>query len=432
MSTNESQSKITTEVEGDYFLLNPPLRPKTEVADYVESEGILVPRRFSGLAEALASGKPFIIRSEHPQDYDGASGLFKSLRVTEEDVLEGRKTINEEGGEIDWDTFYSSIYSLDVTRVHDQILGNIGEVSQRELEASLARFSRRNSKGYCDLLGLSMAELEKDLSFSYWEYIDGERLIMVADDVVAGRYHIFAYPKRNEDRALRWYAYTILEDNEIVKSCVLGKPKSKIEAETENLRAIEFYERVRRLSHFDADNAPLIESVSVGQKDFFLQYHRGRDFSPSDFVLEREPGSREVEAEYVRGATDKNGMICDTRFWYGDHYELQDEEASFDFHWNHNFSELMTPRRKAQFVQGDDFSHFVLKTTDMHLQKSKLFKPQVSVFLTDDQMFKILPELEASRERAIDFVKILGSEYEDFRVQLSVVSDGRRAIIGRV
>ncbi len=66
---------------GDYYTENIAQlkgQPKRTIGDYVASQGILVPTRFDSLKDARASGKPFIARSEHPQDYDGVSGLVDS------------------------------------------------------------------------------------------------------------------------------------------------------------------------------------------------------------------------------------------------------------------------------------------------------------------------------------------------------------------
>ena len=63
-------------------------QPKRAIADYVEQNGILVPRRFASLQDARASGLPIIARSEHPQDYAGASGILKSLLLYKEEYVD--------------------------------------------------------------------------------------------------------------------------------------------------------------------------------------------------------------------------------------------------------------------------------------------------------------------------------------------------------
>lgn len=62
-------------------------QPKRAIADYVEQNGIMVPRRFGSLQEARASGKEVLLRSEHQQDSsmllnvvsDGKRALVKRL-----------------------------------------------------------------------------------------------------------------------------------------------------------------------------------------------------------------------------------------------------------------------------------------------------------------------------------------------------------------
>ena len=55
----------------DYYLENPPKQPKNEIANYVEQNWILVPKRFPNLEEALKFVENWweiIIRSEGPHE----------------------------------------------------------------------------------------------------------------------------------------------------------------------------------------------------------------------------------------------------------------------------------------------------------------------------------------------------------------------------
>jgi hypothetical protein len=48
--------KVTLLLEcQDYYLAYPPKQPKKEIADYVESQGFLVPKRFKNLDDAIKS-----------------------------------------------------------------------------------------------------------------------------------------------------------------------------------------------------------------------------------------------------------------------------------------------------------------------------------------------------------------------------------------
>lgn len=115
----------------DYYLYNPPQQPKAEIADYVESQGVRVPQRFKTFELALASGKDFILRSEHPDEYAGAAGLRKSHVVTKE--------------------------RLEKDKVNPARL---------------------------------ISALDPGASFSYWEYVPGFNRAVVADTAIEGRYHI--------------------------------------------------------------------------------------------------------------------------------------------------------------------------------------------------------------------------------------------------
>ncbi len=79
----------------DWFLENPPQQPKREIALYVSSQGVQVPTLFEGIDEALESGREFIIRSEHPQEYQGMSGVLQSHLVSKEDLVFTKNLIDE-------------------------------------------------------------------------------------------------------------------------------------------------------------------------------------------------------------------------------------------------------------------------------------------------------------------------------------------------
>jgi len=168
---------------------------------------------------------------------------------------------------------------------------------------------------------------------------------------------------------------------------------------------------------------------------YFLQYLHGRKYQPVEYRLDREPEAGEVVSQWVRGVTPEEGIVCDTRFWYRNEAlmaVLQEEDASFDFHYNSVFSELMTPRRKVQFVLSNDLYDMALKSIDMHLQKSKLFRPDVSVSLNDKDLVKIAPEFDyvLNGISTEDVLNLFGvKDFQDFHLKLRIISDGRKAYI---
>lgn len=423
--------EIPGKVEGDMFLLNPPMQPKKEIGDYVESQGILVPQRFANLQEALASGKPFIIRSEHPQDYAGVSGMGHSMRVTERDRQKGKEELLKFGSKIDWDQVFDQdrIDAGQKSGLERLLAGSIENLSQQELEARLTQFSKIQSECYCRHARFSLADFEAHKRYSYWEFIPGARQVVVADSALVNRHHIFSYsPKRKVDDGNNPYVYAVLEKGKVIQQYSPDTLKSELTL-ADLSQSVEFYETVRRLPAFSSKNVPLVEMVYHQGKHYFLQSHRTTDVQHADFSLEKKSlATGEVEAGYVRGCTDENGLIVETSFWppFNDEYDFilnsDPEDASFDFHFDRVYSELKMRVRKAQFILERDLDWFLLTTYD-HLQKTKLFKPPITVMISHDQQEALVPELENVKTPR---------GHSTFRVKFHIVSDGRRAIVKRV
>ena len=140
----------------DFYTDNPAAllgKPKATIADYVERNKILVPRRFATLDDALASGVPIIARSEHPQDYDGVSGLLHSPVIMPGDRIDE------------------------------------GQVIKKILDAY------RNIRRYCELMGFSETQFSNEVSVSFWEKLPGANISLAADSSIPGRYHIFVFNK---------------------------------------------------------------------------------------------------------------------------------------------------------------------------------------------------------------------------------------------
>ena len=115
----------------DFYLQNPEElkgKPKATISDYVEQNGILVPRRYTTLEDALKSGVPIIARSELPQDYDGASGLF-----------------------------------------HSPIILQVGKITEDEIKRKYLSNQESLYIHYCSAFGIDRIMLLDDLSFSFWE-----------------------------------------------------------------------------------------------------------------------------------------------------------------------------------------------------------------------------------------------------------------------
>jgi len=364
----------------DFYIQNPEAlngQPKKTIGDYVEQNGILVPRRHASLDEALSSGRKIIARTEHEQDYAGASGILGSPVLDKDTKLRSEKSL------------------------------------RRSMFAQNQEY-----KDYCELMGVSPRKFRDEISFSYWDFLEGHNLTVVGDSSKKNRYHIFS----NDIP----YSYIQIEGEAI--QTVRGVPKGVLESISQ---IVELYDAVTGLEKFDVNHRPIIEMQFHEDKIYFLQYHLGRNFKEADFSLDRKPNSNELQAVFVRGSTNKEGMtaevtLCQGRAYYGEGWKLADEEGSADLHFNTIFSELMMRQRKLQVMIHDNLDRLVLKALSGHINTTMLFKPEVSIVVSNDQFEELVPDDEHR-----ELIKKAKESQEDQSVKLSVVSDGTTAYVGR-
>lgn len=87
--SEEIRGRALEALEGrriDKFLEKPPKQPKKTIVEYMGG-GENIFSNFNEAKKYLESNPnaEIIVRSEHPQEYDGASGLLKSYTFTKED-----------------------------------------------------------------------------------------------------------------------------------------------------------------------------------------------------------------------------------------------------------------------------------------------------------------------------------------------------------
>ncbi len=95
------------------------------------------------------------------------------------------------------------------------------------------------------------------------------------------------------------------------------------------------------------------------------------------------------------------------------------EEGAFDFLLNPVFSKLMMRRRGVQFYNVDNIFKVGVEA-GFHLSLFGMFKPGVSVFGNFDSVLT-----SKIQESALDSMEA-GQPY---RIQMRIVSDGRRALV---
>lgn len=320
-------------------------QPKRTIADYVEQQGILVPRRFGSLKEARSAGVPIIARTEHRQDYMGVSGLLGS----------------------------PSFLKIDE------------QLTESGIKQKVFQDYRDHINGYCKEFNIDKESLMTEVSFSFWEQIGGYNRTIIADSAVLGRYHVTTFSKTPPIRI-----YSIVESQGNVQH--FGDP---LPSDADNFfELVKLYEQVRNLDRFDPNHCPILEIQTVDTKNYFLQYHRTRDFSPANFSLDRTAEADETIAIFTRGATPQEGVTA--KRGSGDYYyNLQSLPAAFMF-------------THASFSIKDILEAAV----HSHLRISLVYKPCV---------FVVAPKPQSDSEAS-----------EDKSVLFRVVSDGRKAYVKRV
>jgi len=410
------QSLEILEERIDQFLENPPRQPKKEIAGYIEQNGVLVPERFQRLGHALEyvrSGGEIIVRSEHPQEYNGASGLLTSYSVDQKKINNGKQYCNEHGQVIDWEKLHRD-KSLNVRwDIEDQIFGQLETSSQEDFEENLRRLSEKYARHYCELTGLSFEDFYKKISYSYWKKVEGFNRSIIADSAIPNRYHIFT------TNTGKFFSnnYLIIDNGEII----LNTPTEMTEEMKSGVSSvISFYEKIRNLGKFDPNHCPIVEFQTDKKGDnYFLQYHRTRQVEPVNFVLDRDLEEDEFEAVYVRGATPEEGLVLNIAMYYPVYKIADQEDGSFDFHYDFIFSEIMSRRRIANF-KNYSLQKLASSCIDTHLPKSRLFNSRISVSIPKDKMPENLSHSVYEKTRESN---------EPARIPIRIISDGRKAYI---
>lgn len=407
------------EKERDYYLVHPPRQPKKEIGDYIARQGLPVPHRFSDLSEAVASGKPFIVRSEHPQDYSGASGLGYSLFVRPEDFLEDKEMYHPPGDEEERKFFQINHYNWAVVRhFMERLAVNTNDLSQTEVEKWLTILSFYATRGYCQYTGLDVEQFNAGRSYSYWEGLGGFNRAVIADNTVPHKYFVFTSlltPKRGV-MLPKAEGYHVIEAGRIVDARTGQLPE---EASSDLDSLIEFYESVRNLNRFDSNHCPLVEAQTVDGRHYCLQYLRIRDFYPSTFVLDRGIREGEYAAVFVRGATPPEGLDLTVNIREKPSGTEEIEEAGYEVGYEIRQTpwliEALAPRRKLQlFGVG---SHHSLLSAGGHLIRSSLLKPEISAVMEQGAINSLFGGVGRPMVK---------------RSRIHVVSDGRKLYLSLV
>lgn len=407
---------MTEFTDKDIFSSKTLKQPKREIADYVEQNGFLVPLRYASLREAIASRRPFIVRSEHPQDYDGASGVLDSLFVSYDAIA--RCSTVYLSDPLKWEDYFKRGDLHDKPHMTGRILVGIRGMTQGELEEDLTNLSRKERMRYCSYAGLSEEEFASQISYSYWELLPGLNRTVMADSAIEDRYHIFTvshsapsgFPLDSNTN------YFIVEGGRVVQGNPLNLPED-LDQSISSL--VETYDGVRNLRQFPSKHCPIVELQSARNRHYFLQYHKGIDFMASEFQLQRRPKSDEIEAIVVRGATPPEGLPFTVRIDYGTKLPDNPYEAVLDYMLNPMYLEAVLRKRTLQVIFTPNRDAFFTEDRG-HMPRSRLLKPQISAVFEYPILKEFHRDIKYTRENPVPPMGV------------HIISDGRKAYMSRI
>lgn len=389
------------------------MQPKRVIAEYIEENGFLVPKRYPDLETALDSRRNFIVRSEHPQDYYGASGLGFSLLV-ESEAISRCITIflgasDKENG---WEGSGLSRREYKAGRIISRLVRG-----QEGVEKSLTDFSFEDRKRFCRLTGQSLEDFSAKISYSYWELMPGVNRTIAADNAIEGRYHIFStahkapwgYPIN------QFFNYLILEDCKIIAGEAKG-PSDTVE----NLGAlVDTYESIRNLPRFPQGHCPTMEFQDYKSKFYFLQYLRGLDFKAATFRLERDPDSDELVAIHVRGASPVSGLLVNAAIRHDKTVPAQVDEAEINYFLDPMMIEAFARQRTLQLVW-ETPGKSLFSEDKGHMPRSLLLKPQISAVFPYKDLESLHTDVRHTKADPLPHAQFL------------FTSDGRKAYLKRL
>ncbi len=334
-------------------------QPKKEIAEFIQSEfGILIPKIYDD-AEAfnlIEKGENFLLRSEHPQELSGDSGILYTYKSKELDNF--YKTLNEET--TGFKTFF---YSKNKKK---QIIQNI----KNEL------IKTWKIEDYCKLKNIDENEFIKNISYSNWEKIEGFNGMIIADDSVENKYHIMGMGILSDSYK---QIYSQIENGFIKKDFKLNNINRYINIE----ELIEMYDKIRLKS-----DCPIVEfQIDYKKNLYFLQYHKVREFEKADFKLDRELEVNEIVTDVVRGKTPKNGLEVKLRT------STDEKKAHLNYICSESLeNEVCSKGRDVEiYAWKDSVAHELVIG---HSGRTPFFKPKISAefnlkqLYSDDEIFE--------------------------------------------
>ena len=399
----EVTSDINTIISsGDVFLIERSLQPKRRIRSYIRENWGNTPNDYRTLAEAMATCEPFILNSEHPQEYAGVSGLAESYVVNPLEIIELQRTKSrEELSQLP--EIPSNLSYKEKEKIVFEILLRIGYVEDKEIFQALFNLNNGNFKNYAHKMNLELEDVMNEQSYSISKYIPGINHTVIWDADIPWKYYIVSTRKEGG----KTESLVLIIENWVISISSWWQENILLKSvKWIYLDLIKEYEWIRWLEKFDKKHFPIIEFQSSADNNIYsLQYHRCRDWSQvqENFELNRGLECNEIESVLFRWVTPPEWIIARTFIVYPDtfcdsSYLLDDEEWSFDKWIDPMYSELMCRKRKVSFftVRGNeeigDNIKIISNPKDPHLGISRFFKSDLFVSIPENQSYKLIQE----------------------------------------
>jgi hypothetical protein len=317
-----SQKRAFALANPEYDLFDefmPTGRPKHDIGRYVMRHNVRVPliKSMKEWQLALMRGEG-MIRSEHPQDYAGYSGLYSSETLGVRDYLpKGEMYDVSDPSFFEWNRVERTV-SGPVRRVLDPLLWVPGlEGIKPALAAGLydgtidpsafMRLARWNSQYEFNSAFLSDRLQPSTILSSRWRNVPGKNIRVMRDPVIEGKYFI------GGDQPHHHWEITEGRESGLLNASSKGAYRgySKNEAPEYQLPSdavVDLYEKIRTLPFFDNTQVPVLE-LQYGEDGslYFLQYLKTGLRLDTTPKFRLPTGQNIVKVHDVKGATSRMG-----------------------------------------------------------------------------------------------------------------------------